>query len=155
MWRQATIGSARPVSHGEQFYCTLIGHPFRRQYKKHAYLFVTRDPVDSTIAHNSGAVDSKHTRGIAPFWHILVAVGPFVTVEAAMAFGRLWLAGTRGCPSKTRRGPLLAKRYHVGCYSAAVKPPGGSTRVYLKRRAPARYIKTFRRMTRVTTTAAV
>jgi hypothetical protein len=132
--------------HAPRYYCVLMGHPFEGQFKKDTVMLLSDNPVDTVRVHNTRAVDIKETRHMAPYWRLLQAAGPFGVPEAADAVGQAWVAGTRGSPSKKRRGEALAEQYRLPFYSDTVTPPGGSTEAYLKTHAPRRYVRAYRAM---------
>jgi hypothetical protein len=126
-------------------FCCLIGNSLKSAAEKETFVFVASDPVYATTLHNRCLTSIKETRSVAPFWHLVLAIGPFLTTETAMACGQRWVNCTRGCPSKMRKGAKLATEYGVPCYSSAVTLRGGTLR-YLERNAPHEYVRGFRRL---------
>ncbi len=128
-------------------YCCLIGNSLKNDREKETYVFLSNDPVSTTILHNQRLTSVKETRSVAPFWHLVLAFGPFAQGSEALARAQHWVNVTRGCKSKIRRGMAIAHEYNVPCYADHVKAPGGTLR-YLKRHAPPSYAKAFRRLKR-------
>ncbi len=135
-----------PRSRGH--YCALMGHPFEGYYKKDTFMFVSSAPVHTAVVHNRRLVNNKETRQVAPFWHLLVVVGPFAAAASALAFGRDWTHNTRGWQSKRRRGMELARARGLPYYVTPMKPRNRKrTLAYLRRHAPPAYAETYVRLT--------
>ncbi len=134
--------AAPPVGGG--YYCALMGHPFEGLYKKDTYMFVSEEPLRTAVLHNRRAIHNKETRTVAPHWYLLLIVGPFPTVSAALTFGQHWVHNTRGAQSKLRRGIVLAKLWAIAYYVHKPK----RTRLYMMKRAPAAYARAYVRLTR-------
>jgi hypothetical protein len=137
---------APPERLGGGYYCALMGHPFDGLYKKDTYTFVDADPVHAVVLHNRRLVNNKETRAVAPFWRLVVAVGPFASPDAAAAFGRDWVHNTRGAASKRRRGIALAKERGVPYYTEQRRRTPAQTAAYLRAHAPRVYLKAYRRL---------
>lgn len=128
-------------------YCCLIGNSLKNDREKETYVFLSNDPVYTTVLHNQRLTSVKETRSVAPFWHLVLVFGPFALASEALARAQHWVNVTRGCNSKIHRGMEIAREFKVPCYADHVKAPGGTLR-YLKRHAPPQYVKTFRRLQR-------
>lgn len=126
-------------------FCCLIGNSLKSLTEKETFVFVATDPVYATTLHNRRLTSVKETRSVAPFWHLVLAIGPFLTTATALACAQRWVNCTRGCPSKMRQGAKLAAEYGVPCYSSAVTTAGGTLR-YLEENAPQAYVRIFRRL---------
>ncbi len=137
--KRSTRGTGGP-HHG--VFCCLMGNSLKSAADKETYVFVANDPVYATVLHNRRQVSIKDTRSIAPFWHLILAIGPFPVTPEATACAKKWVNRTRGCSSKIRKGVELARDYGVRCYRE--EPPEGGTLAFLKRHAPRRYVKVYR-----------
>lgn len=126
-------------------YCCLIGNSLKSTIEKETFVFIASDPIHATILHNQRLTTMKETRSVAPFWHLVLVMGPFPSRLDATACAQRWANCTRGCPSKMRRGSELATEYKVPCYSCAVQPPGGTMR-FLRKYAPLSFLRTFKRL---------
>lgn len=126
-------------------YCCLIGNSLKSAAEKETYVFVASDPVYATTLHNRRVTSVKETRSVAPFWHLVLVIGPFPAMSVAMVCAQRWVNSTRGCPSKMRQGAKLAIEFGVPCYSSALHPRGGTLR-YLEDYAPREYVRDFRRL---------
>jgi hypothetical protein len=126
-------------------YCCLIGNSLKDNADKETYVFVANDPAYATVLHNQRLTSTKETRSIAPFWHLVLVLGPFVTGSLALACAQRWVNCTRGCNSKIRKGRKLAQEETVNCYDDSVAPPGG-TLAFLKRHAPRPYARAYQRL---------
>ena len=126
-------------------YCALIGCEFEGMFKKDTYVFVSHDPVRSTILFNNETVVNKDTRNVAPHWKLHGFVGPFAVVDSAWRCAAELVNTTRTRKSKRLRLRELATRYGVPCYTDAVRAPGG-TRAYLAQHAPREVFDVYRRL---------
>ena len=128
--------AARRQPRHDTWYVSLMGHPFPGQYKKDTYIFYSTDPVTTAIQHNQRALGNKETRLVAPHWRLLAVLRVGPSEEEAAARAAEWAHGTRGAPSKKRRGQQLAQKYGLAYFSEDVPAPGGSTEAYLRSVAP-------------------
>lgn len=128
-------------------YCCLIGNSLKSLTEKETFVFVASDPIHATILHNRRLTSMKETRSVAPFWHLVLVMGPFPNALVATARAQSWANCTRGCPSKMRRGREIAAEYGVPCYSCDVQPEGGTLR-FLKQNAPVTYVRAFKHLVR-------
>lgn len=132
-----------PLRHG--VYACLLGNSLKAMREKETFVFVTGDPVYATILHNRRLTSARETRSVAPYWHLVLTIGPFLRAAAAFECAQRWVNCTRGCASKIRRGIELAGLYRVACYSSTVRPPGGALK-YLRKHAPAAYVRAYQRL---------
>lgn len=123
-------------------YCCLMGNSLKGAAEKETFVFVASDPVYATTLHNRRLTSVKETRSVAPFWHLVLVIGPFLVTETALTCAQRWVNCTRGCPSKMRHGAKLAIEYGVPCYTSGLTPRGGTLR-FLERSAPREYVRGF------------
>jgi hypothetical protein len=124
-------------------FCCLIGNSLKGNADKETYVFIASDVVYTTVLHNQRLTSVKETRGIAPFWHIVLSLGPFPTSAMALQCAQRWVNCTRGCSSKIKRGIKLSQEYRVDCYADSVQPPGGTLK-FLQRHLPRAYARTYK-----------
>lgn len=139
----------RPAFRGRRLpfhgvYCCLIGNSLKSVTEKETFVFVATDPVYATVLHNRRETTIKETRSVAPYWHLILAIGPFPVSGIALSCAQRWVNCTRGCNSKIRYGIKLSKEYGVPCYSCDIPPSGGTLR-FLEKYAPPTYARTYRR----------
>lgn len=126
-------------------YCCLIGNSLKNDREKETYVFLSSDPIYTTILHNRRLTSVKETRSVAPFWHLVLVVGPVFPYTRALECAQRWVNLTRGCKSKIRHGIILAAEYRVACLANHVQVPGG-TRRYLQKHGTRKYVRAYRRL---------
>ena len=123
-------------------YCCLLAHALKSEANTETYVFVANNPVQATLLHNRRQSSTKDTRSVAPYWHLIFVVGPFVVTSQASAFAQNWVNSTRGCTSKIQRGTEMAERLGIPYYSVRQQPAQG-TLAYLKKHAPRDHVRAY------------
>jgi hypothetical protein len=126
-------------------YCCLMAHALKSENETETYVFVSANPVLSTILHNRRETSTKDTRGVAPYWYLAFVAGPFPLALDAYTFAQQWVDVTRGCTSKIKRGTEMASDAGVPFYSKRIRPNvrGRSTLAYLRLHGPPDYVRTY------------
>jgi hypothetical protein len=128
-------------------YCALMGQgpesvpaqTGKKSNGKMSYVFLSHDPILSTILHNQKLVYNRETRKVAPHWQLHGAAGPFKSLSSARACGQALVDHTRTKSSKRKVLRQLAAHFGVRLYTDTEHPPGG-LKAYLEKHAPADFL---------------
>jgi hypothetical protein len=133
---------------GDHLYCMIMVHPLVSNKNK-VRVMLTHLPMCAVALHNQCRTRNRETHHFAPYWRLVLVVGPFALPEHAVCYTMDVMHGTRGPRSKIIWAQELAQQYNVQCRAEDVVMTADEATAYLTAvHAPAAYLDALQELIR-------